>query len=311
MQPVIKVEDLVKRYKNADRNAVDGISFSVEPGEFFAFLGPNGAGKTTTISILTTTLSKTSGRVEIAGFNLDDDANKVRGLVGIIFQKPSLDENLTAEENVRLHAILYGLYSFRPTFTMMAAGYRKRVFDLAEVLGIEKDMFKPVRTLSGGMKRKMEIIRSLMHKPRVLFLDEPTEGLDPASRRSLWEYLQKIRKEQETTFFLTTHYLEEAEQSDRVCIIKGGTVISLGTPLEIKKSITEEYLLVDAEDRSALREELETLGLPFGGEPPFKVDISRKSAQEVIQSIRTPLTVLNIHSPSLEDAYLEIVREEI
>ncbi len=310
MQPVIQVEDLVKRYKNADRNAVDGISFSVEPGEFFAFLGPNGAGKTTTISILTTTLSKTSGRVEIAGFNLDNDANKVRGLVGIIFQKPSLDENLTAEENVRLHAVLYGLYSFRPTFNLMASGYKKRISELSEVLGIQEDMFKPVRTFSGGMKRKMEIVRSLMHQPRVLFLDEPTEGLDPASRRSLWEYLQKIRREQETTFFLTTHYLEEAEQSDRVCIIKGGTVISLGTPLEIKKSITEEYLLVDAEDRGALRRELETLELPFGAEPPFKVDIGGKSAQGVIQSIRTPLSVLNIHSPSLEDAYLEIVREE-
>ncbi len=310
MKPVIKVENLVKRYKSADRNAVDGISFSVDPGEFFAFLGPNGAGKTTTISILTTTLSKSSGRVEIAGFDLDQNANKVRSLVGVIFQKPSLDLNLTAEENVRLHAVLYGLYSFRPTFAMMPPGYKKRVSELAEVLGIEDEIFKPVKTFSGGMKRKMEIIRSLMHQPKVLFLDEPTEGLDPGSRRSLWEYLQKIRREQETTFFLSTHYLEEAELSDRVCIIKGGRVIALGTPLEIKKSITEEYLLVDAEDRHGLRKELEESGLPFDENPSFKVDIGRRSAQEIIQSIRTPLTLLKIHSPSLEDAYLEIVREE-
>jgi len=310
MKPVIKVENLVKRYKSADRNAVDGISFSVDPGEFFAFLGPNGAGKTTTISILTTTLSKSSGRVEIAGFDLDQNANKVRSLVGVIFQKPSLDLNLTAEENVRLHAVLYGLYSFRPTFAMMPPGYKKRVSELAEVLGIEDEIFKPVKTFSGGMKRKMEIIRSLMHQPKVLFLDEPTEGLDPGSRRSLWEYLQKIRREQETTFFLSTHYLEEAELSDRVCIIKGGRVIALGTPLEIKKSITEEYLLVDAEDRHGLRKELEKSGLPFDEGQSFKVDIGRRSVQEIIQSIRTPLTLLKIHSPSLEDAYLEIVREE-
>ena len=310
MKPVIKVENLVKRYKSAERNAVDGISFSVDTGEFFAFLGPNGAGKTTTISILTTTLSKSSGRVEIAGFDLDQNANKVRSLVGVIFQKPSLDENLTAEENVRLHAVLYGLYSFRPTFALMPPGYKKRVSELAEVLGIKDEIFKPVKTFSGGMKRKMEIIRSLMHQPKVLFLDEPTDGLDPGSRRSLWEYLQKIRREQETTFFLSTHYLEEAELSDRVCIIKGGRVIALGTPLEIKKSITEEYLLVDAEDRDELRKELEKSDLPFDEDPLFKVDIGRRSAQEIIQAIRTPLTFLKIHSPSLEDAYLEIVREE-
>ncbi len=310
MQPLINVESLVKRYKGADRNAVDGISFSVDPGEFFAFLGPNGAGKTTTISILTTTLSKTSGRVEIAGFDLDENASKVRGLLGIIFQKPSLDQNLTAEENIRLHAVLYGLYPFRLTFGMMAPAYKKRVSDLADVLGIRDDIFKPVKRLSGGMKRKMEIIRSLMHQPRVLFLDEPTEGLDPASRRSLWEYLQNIRKQQETTFFLTTHYLEEAEQSDRVCIIKGGRLIALGAPSEIKKSITEEYLLVDAEDRDQLRTELQESGVAFQENPSFKVDISQTSAQEVIRSIRTPLTLLKIHTPSLEDAYLEIVREE-
>lgn len=309
MGHVVKVEDLVKKYKSADRNAVDGISFSVEPGEFFAFLGPNGAGKTTTISILTTTLAKTSGRVEIAGLDLDANASKVRRLIGIIFQKPSLDQNLTAEENVRLHAILYGLYPFRPTFALMPQGYKKRISDLAEVLGIEKEISKPVKTLSGGMKRKMEIIRSLMHQPKVLFLDEPTEGLDPASRRSLWEYLQKIRNEQDTTFFLTTHYLEEAEQSDRVCIIKDGRVIAMGTPSEIKKNIVEEYLLIDARDRDSLRQELEELGLPFTENQLFRVDIQKTSAYEAIHSIKTKLTELKVHSPSLEDAYLEIIRE--
>ena len=309
MAPIIKVQDLVKRYKKAERNAVDGISFSVNQGEFFAFLGPNGAGKTTTISILTTTLSKTSGAVEIAGLDLERDASRVRSLVAIIFQKPSLDSNLTAEENIRLHAILYGLYPFRPAFSLMPEGYRRRVLELAEILGIEDQVFRPVKTFSGGMKRKMEIIRSLMHRPKVLFLDEPTEGLYPMSRRSLWEYLQKVRGEQETTFFLTTHYLEEAEQADRVCIIKEGQVIALGTPEEIKNSIVEEYLLIDAEDRNELRRELRRLGLTFVESEHIRVDLGEKRAQAVIQSIETPLTVLRIHNPTLEDAYLEIIQE--
>jgi len=309
MAPIIKVQDLVKRYKKAERNAVDGISFSVNQGEFFAFLGPNGAGKTTTISILTTTLSKTSGAVEIAGLDLKRDASRVRSLVAIIFQKPSLDSNLTAEENIRLHAILYGLYPFRPAFSLMPEGYRRRVLELAEILGIEDQVFRPVKTFSGGMKRKMEIIRSLMHRPKVLFLDEPTEGLDPMSRRSLWEYLQKVRGEQETTFFLTTHYLEEAEQADRVCIIREGQVIALGTPEEIKNSIVEEYLLIDAEDRNELRRELHRLGLTFVESEHIRVDLGEKRAQAVIQSIETPLTVLRIHNPTLEDAYLEIIQE--
>lgn len=310
MDTIIRVQGLVKRYKKADRNAVDGISFSVNQGEFFAFLGPNGAGKTTTISILTTTLSKTSGTVEIAGMDLDKNAGRVRRLVAIIFQKPSLDLNLTAEENIRLHAVLYGLYPFRPAFSLMPDGYRRKVLDLAEVLGIREQVFQPVRTFSGGMKRKMEIIRSLMHEPKVLFLDEPTEGLDPMSRRSLWDYLQRIRGEQETTFFLTTHYLEEAEQADRVCIIKEGQVVALGTPEEIKKSIIEEYLLIDANDRSKLRGELAGLGLNFTEGEYIRVDLGKRRAQEVIQGIETPLTVLRIHDPSLEDAYLEIVQDK-
>lgn len=308
MDSIIRVQDLVKRYKKADRNAVDGISFGVNKGEFFAFLGPNGAGKTTTISILTTTLSKTSGTVEIAGLDLDKNAGRVRSMVAIIFQKPSLDLNLTAEENIRLHAVLYGLYPFRPAFSLMPEGYKRKVLDLAEVLGIQGQVFQPVKTFSGGMKRKMEIIRSLMHEPKVLFLDEPTEGLDPMSRRSLWEYLQRIRGEQETTFFLTTHYLEEAEEADRVCIVKEGRVIALGTPEEIKKSIVEEYLLIDADDRSELKGELVRLGLDFSEGEYIRVDLGKRRVQEVIQGIDTPLTVLRIHDPSLEDAYLEIVQ---
>src|SRR5512146_2637666 len=190
MPAVIEVRHLVKRYKQSSKNAVDDISFEVGQGQFFALLGPNGAGKTTTISILTTTLIPTSGQALIAGFDVTTQASQVRQQVGIIFQNPSLDLNLTAEENVRFHAILYGLYPFRPTFSLMPRAYREQVGALAAVLGIEREIFKPIKTFSGGMKRKLEIIRSLIHRPRVLFLDEPTSGLDPASRHSLWEYLR-------------------------------------------------------------------------------------------------------------------------
>jgi ABC-2 type transport system ATP-binding protein len=233
---IIEVENLVKRYKKASVNAVNKVSFYVEEGAFFSLLGPNGAGKTTAISILTTLLSKTSGMVTIDGYDVEKEPAKVRSEIGVIFQNPSLDINLTAEENIRFHSNLYGLYSYRPTFDMMDPKYKKNVIELADVIGLKKDIFKPVKNLSGGMKRKLEIIRSLMHQPKVLFLDEPTTGLDPVSRKNLWSYLKDVRQKTGTTIFLTTHYLEEAEGSDYVCIIDNGKVVAKGTPLELKKS---------------------------------------------------------------------------
>jgi len=203
---MIEVSNLAKQYKGAKFPSVDGISFTVDKGEFFAFLGPNGAGKTTTISILTTTLSKTSGDIKIAGFDVEKEARRVREKIGIIFQQPSLDPQLTAEQNIRFHACLYGMCGYRPAFKMMPAAYRKKVLDLAEIVGIQDALFKPIKKLSGGMQRKLEIIRSLIHTPDVLFLDEPTQGLDAVSRRSLWEYINEVRNQYGTTIFLTTHY---------------------------------------------------------------------------------------------------------
>lgn len=309
MLPIIEVHNLTKRYKNAEANAVDGISFSAVPGEFFALLGPNGAGKTTTISILTTILSPTSGTARIAGYDVSTQASQVRQSVGIIFQRPSLDLNLTAEENVRFHAILYGLYPFRPTFSTMPRAYRDQLHRLASVLGIEKEIFKPIRTFSGGMRRKLEIIRSLIHRPRVLFLDEPTTGLDPISRRNLWEYLKQVRAESDTTIFLTTHYLDEAEEADTICIINKGQVVSYGSPAQVKADLAEQYLLLDAANRDSLRAELTRLALSFTEVPLFKVHLNGLSAQQVIKAIDTPLTVLQTHTPTLEDAYLAIVEE--
>src|SRR5574341_59639 len=292
MQPIIQVEGLTKRYKKAEAKAVDGISFTVAPGEFFALLGPNGAGKTTTILILTTTLAPTSGSVRVAGYDILKDADAVRRKVGILFQQPSLDLNLTAEENIRFHAILYGLYPFRPTFSTMPPAYQQRVHELAAVLGLERDIFKPIRAFSSGMKRKLEIVRSLMHRPAVLFLDEPTAGLDAASRRNLWEYLQQVRQEHRTTLCLTTHYLEEAEQADTICILDHGRIVSYGTPSQVKADLIEAYLLIDAapHDRERLRAELTRLALPFSEPSPFKIRLNGSSAHPILKAIDTPLT---------------------
>ena len=307
MTETIVVRDLVKRYRGAELNAVDGITFSVHEGELFALLGPNGAGKTTTISILTTTLAPTSGTATIAGCDLASDASGVRRAVGIIFQKPSLDLNLTAEENVRLHAILYGLFPYRPLFSLMPPAYRDRVRELAAVLGIQKEIFDPVRTYSGGMKRKLEIVRSLMHRPRVLFLDEPTSGLDAASRRALWDYLRDVRITTRCTVFLTTHYLDEAEDADRICILDKGKIVAEGTPSHVKRDLTHEYLVVDADDRDALRTELVRRGIAHRETPLFEIPLDGVGAHALLRSIDTPLTTVRTVAPSLEDAYIKVL----
>lgn len=307
--PIITVERLVKRYKREEINAVDAISFTVAPGSLFALLGPNGAGKTTTISILTTTLAPTSGKVLIAGYDVSKQAKAVRETVGIIFQKPSLDLNLTAEENIRFHATLYGLYPFRPSYRMMPRDYREQIDKLSTILGIREDLFRSVKKYSGGMKRKLEIVRSLLHQPRVLFLDEPTAGLDPSSRKSLWDYLQLVRKENGTTVFLTTHYLEEAEQADNICMMNKGTIVARGTPAQIKAELVKEYLLIDAENRDALRSELIHLHLPFIETPQFRLSLNVEAIHATLKAIETPLTYVQTHTPTLEDAYLEIIEE--
>lgn len=305
--PIIMVEHLVKRYKREETNAVDDISFAVAPGALFALLGPNGAGKTTTISILTTTLVPTSGTVLIAGYDVSKQAKAVRDTIGIIFQKPSLDLNLTAEENIRFHATLYGLYPFRPSYRTMPRAYREQVERLSTFLGIREDLFRSVKTYSGGMKRKLEILRSLLHQPRVLFLDEPTAGLDPSSRRNLWDYLRLVRQEHGTTVFLTTHYLEEAEQAESICMMNKGKIVACGTPTQIKAELIEEYLLIDADNRAALRDELTRLHLPFTETPQFRLPLKAEAIHATLKAIETPLTYVQTHTPTLEDAYLEIV----
>jgi ABC-2 type transport system ATP-binding protein len=231
----IEVDQLVKRYRGAPRNAVDDISFAVPAGQLFCLLGPNGAGKTTTVSVLTTTLAPTSGRVRIAGRDVVAEQALVRRALGVVFQQPALDLNLTAEENIRLHAVLYGLYPWRPAYRLMPAGYRRQVRELAGVLDLCDVLGQRARALSGGLRRRLEIVRALMHRPAVLFLDEPTVGLDPESRLGLWSYLGQAREALRTTVVLTTHYLAEAESADAVCVLARGRIIERGTPAEIKE----------------------------------------------------------------------------
>lgn len=312
---IIEVKNLVKKYKKAQSNAVNDISFNVKAGEFFAFLGPNGAGKTTSISILTTILSKTSGSITIDGLDIDKDSSLIRQRVGIIFQKPSIDLNLTAEENIRFHTILYGQYPFRPTFSSMPSSYKDKLIELSTIIGLKDEIFKPVKQFSGGMMRKLEIIRSLMHSPKILFLDEPTTGLDPESRRNLWDYIKTVKNTSGTTIFLTTHYLDEVEDADTVCIINKGIIVANASPEVIKSKIVKDYVFIhfNPTDRQKLEDQIKNLNYNYEiSLEGLKVFISDYSEiKNLINGITVPVLNFEFHKPSLEDAYLRIIKDNI
>jgi len=229
---MIQVNHLTKKF--SDFTAVDDISFTVEQGEIFAFLGPNGAGKSTTIKMLTTLLAPTIGEVSINGYDPMRNQAAVRKSFGIVFQDPSLDDDLTAFENMQLHAVLYGVPgSIR----------KKRIKELLEFVELwdRKDDF--VKTFSGGMKRRLEIARGLLHHPAILFLDEPTIGLDPQTRNHMWNYIKNVNEHEHMTVFFTTHYMEEAERiANRIAIIDHGKIIAIGTPEQLKKQTKTESL---------------------------------------------------------------------
>ena len=233
--PIIEVKNLVKKFD--DFTAVDDISFSVEKGEIFAFLGPNGAGKTTTIKMLTTLLQPSSGSIQLNGFDVVTHSDETRKSYGIVFQDPSLDTELTAFENMEFHAVLYGLD--RKTA-------RIRIEELMQLVELWDRKDALVGTFSGGMKRRLEIARGLLHHPKVLFLDEPTLGLDPQTRNHMWNYVKSLNEKEQITVFLTTHYMEEAERvAGRIAIIDHGKIITEGTAEELK-SRTQTSNLEDA-----------------------------------------------------------------
>ena len=232
---MINAYGLTKKF--GDFTAVDNISFQVAKGEIFAFLGPNGAGKSTTIKMLTTLLSPTSGKVEINGFDPQTNQHNVRNSFGIVFQDPSLDEELTAYENMHFHAILYKVNQ---------DGLKERIQQLMEFVELwdKKDVL--VKNFSGGMKRRLEIARSFLHHPKIIFLDEPTLGLDPQTRNHMWSYIQNLNQKEQTTVFFTTHYMEEAERvAQRIAIIDHGRIIAAGTSQELKTQ-TQTQSLEDA-----------------------------------------------------------------
>lgn len=250
-RPVIECRGVTRRF--GDCTAVYDVSFDVAAGELFGLLGPNGAGKTTTHRMLTTTLAPTTGTMRVAGFDVVAEARRVRDLIGVVFQEPALDDRLTAHENLHLHAVLYGL---RPRFV------GTRVQEALEWAGLNEHAGRPVRTFSGGMKRRLELARALLHEPRVLFLDEPTAGLDPQGRRRLWDQIGALRRVG-LTAFVTTHNMPEAESCDRVAIIDTGRLLVTGSPAELKRRIagrantTLEDVFLDLTGR-ALRDEQAT-----------------------------------------------------
>lgn len=235
MSPIIEATGVTKKFK--DFTAVNNITFSVEKGEIFAFLGPNGAGKTTTIKMLTTLLKPTSGTIKLDGHDPSKDQSAARRSFGIVFQDPSLDDQLTAKENMDLHAALY-----RVPHDIRA----KRIEELMTFVELWDRKKSLVKEFSGGMKRRLEIARSLLHHPKVLFLDEPTIGLDPQTRNHMWDYVQKLNEEEGITVFLTTHYMEEAQKvANRVAVIDHGNIVAVGTPEALKEQ-TKTATLEDA-----------------------------------------------------------------
>jgi ABC-2 type transport system ATP-binding protein len=322
---IITVNDLVEVYADGTK-AVDGISFSVEEGEFFGFLGPNGAGKSTTIKILTTLLRKTSGSVSIAGFDLDNNPKEIRKLIGVQSQETSVDPELTGRENMILQGHLQ---------QMRGKELEERVDYILEIVGLKDAADKRAGRYSGGMKKRLDLASTLVHKPRILFLDEPTTGLDPQSRATVWEYLEELNKKEGITIFLTTQYLEEADRlCQRLCIVDAGKIVAEGSPLGLKKEIGADAITITVQDRTgaadraapkaAARELLSKLPAVMNivdSEDGLTIYVKNGGlfVPELVRAFdKTDIELIsiNISTPSLDDVFLKhtgkrIRREEL
>jgi len=300
--PAVAVRGLVKTFpgggKRPDVEAVRGIDLDVPAGELFGFLGPNGAGKSTTIKILCTLVRPTGGSAQVAGFDVVAQKDDVRRHIGLVFQETTLDGHLTAEQNLRFHAEIYG---------MAPADVAPRTAAVLDMVGLGDRRSAVVNTFSGGMKRRLEIARGLMHSPRVLFLDEPTIGLDPESRAGLWDYVDRLRAEEDITVFLTTHYMDEAERCDRIAIVDGGRIGALGSPAELKASIGHDRVRVaTADDDAAEALVRERLGVETTRERGALVVLTPDGEQFVPRLFELGLTVrsVSVTRPSLDDVFL-------
>lgn len=309
----IIVHNLVKQYAQSKTAAVQHVDLEVKKGEIFGFLGPNGAGKSTTIKILVTTLFPTSGTVIVNGHDVTKEPKKVRRSIGVVYQNTSLDLNLTAEENLRSHAVLYGLTPFSLTYKGTSKEYKDKVQALMELITMQDNLFDIVKTFSGGMRRKLDIAKALLHTPDILFLDEPTTGLDPTSRRAIWEYLGKLQKERQFTIFLTTQYLEEAEICNRISIIDKGTILVTDTPANLKKTVGDELLYITPHSRTKLSQELTEKHIEFkqDDDGQFIINLGKQKAQKVLATITTDLDEINIKKPSLDDVFISYTGRQI
>ena len=299
----VDVRGLTKRY--GAMAAVKDVHFSVGQGEVFAFLGPNGAGKSTTIKMLCTLAHPTSGQATVAGFDVVSRAKAVRRHIGLVFQEQTLDDQLTAEENLRFHAVLYGVphAQIDPRIA--------RVLDLVALTDRRKDL---VSTYSGGMARRLEIARGMLHTPKVLFLDEPTVGLDPQTRALMWEDVMRLRDEEGVTIFLTTHYMDEAEYADRIAIIDYGSIIALDTPDALKASVGADTVdLETADDETALaalKRDGYTVKRSEDGLTVFVAD-EEAAVGPIVTAVGVPVRTVRAHRPTLDDVFLHFTGREI
>ncbi len=301
---MIRVRGLTKRYDSV--LAIKGIDLEVEKGEFFGFLGPNGAGKTTTINILCTLLKPTSGRAMVNGFDCYEEPHMVRSSIGLVFQEYTLDNDLTAYENLIFHCYLYNM-------TRKEAD--RRIGEILEVVDLWDRKDELVRRFSGGMKRRLEIARGLLHRPKVLFLDEPTLGLDPQTRVNIWDFIERLRKMEDITVFLTTHYMDEAEGCDRVAIIDRGEIIALGSPDELKRRLEGDTVyLRTSDDRKAKRLIEERFHIKvgtFGSGLVFQVKGGERFIPKLFNGLPVDIVSVNVKRPSLNDVFIALTGREI
>ena len=297
MTTAISVKNLRKSY--GDFEAVRGVEFEVEAGEVFGFLGPNGAGKTTTINMLCTLAKPTSGSASVAGFDVVSARDDVRRHIGLVFQDPTLDGYLSAEQNLRLHAELYGVEK---------AAVAPRMEQVMRMVGLWERRDSQVMTFSGGMRRRLEIARGLMHSPRVLFLDEPTIGLDPQTRSSIWGYIRELQEREEITIFMTTHYMDEAEFCGRIAIMDNGEIVALDSPAALKEEVGADRIRIETEDDGAA---IEALGKVFGlraqvseGAVTFAVPEGEQFVPRLFAELGVPIRSVSLSRPTLDDVFM-------
>jgi ABC-2 type transport system ATP-binding protein len=296
-EPAVWTRGLAKHF--GEVQAVRGIDFEVAPGEVFGFLGPNGAGKTTTIAMLCTLALPSAGEARVAGYDVVREREEVRRNIGLVFQDPTLDGYLTAEENLRFHAELYGV---------PRALARERMHDVLQMVGLWDRRESLVNTYSGGMRRRLEIGRGLLHSPRVLFLDEPTIGLDPQTRSSIWTYIRELKAREEITIFLTTHYMDEAEYCDRIAIMDQGEIVVLDTPESLKASVGRDRVQIKTEDDdaaiAALRDRFGLDAVIAEGQVTFSVPEGERFVPRLFAELGFPITGVSVSRPSLDDVFM-------